>query len=168
MYAAFNRRQLQKWNAATAAVFFDKMPQWDADWELVSTGYDGAPSLRKFQGKPAVLVTHPVDKVEPATLQRTLRLPQKTPRLLLTVASFPDAATDDKKSVADWLLRVVVDGKPIFEKVIDTEDRWEELTVDLSRYAGQTVVLTLENAPGGAVEFAYETAYWASAKIVGE
>ena len=124
--------------------------------------------MRKFQGRPAVLVTHPVDKVEPAILQRTVQVPLKNPRLLLTVASFPDAATDDKKSVADWLLRVVVNGKPILEKVIDTEDRWEEVSVDLSRYAGKTVVLSLENAPGGALEFAYETAYWASAKIVGE
>ena len=168
MHAAFNRRQLQMWNGAATVAFFDKMPQWDADWELVSTGYDGAPSVRKFQGRPAVLVTHPVDKVEPAILRRTVRLPLKHPRLLLTVASFPDAATDDKKSLADWLLRVRVDGKPILEKVINTEERWEELSVDLSRYAGKTIVLTLENAPGGALEFAYETAYWASAKVVGE
>lgn len=77
------------------------------------------------------------------------------------------SGTDDK-SLADWLLRVLVNGKPILEKVIDTEDHWEEVTVDLSRYAGKLVVLTLENAPGGKLEFAYETAYWASAKVTGE
>ena len=168
MYAAFNRKQIMQWNKAASAVFFDKMPQWDAEWELVSCGFDGAPSVRSFQGKSPVLVTHPVDKVEPAILQRSVHVPLKNPRLLLTVASFPDAATDDKKSIADWLLRVVADGKPILEKIIDTEDRWEDVTVDLTRYAGQTIVLSLENAPGGGQEYAYETAYWARAKVVGE
>ena len=168
MYAAFNRKQIMQWNKAASAVFFDKMPQWDAEWELVSCGFDGAPSVRSFQGKSPVLVTHPVDKVEPAILQRSVHVPLKNPRLLLTVASFPDSATDDKKTIADWLLRVVADGKPILEKIIDTEDRWEDVTVDLTRYAGQTIVLSLENAPGGGQEYAYETAYWARAKVVGE
>lgn len=159
---ALNAKQLQAWHQASVVATFAGMRQWDDAWELVNCGAEDAPKVRAHFGRQGVLVTHPVDKLEPAALERRVALPAGKPRLLLTVASGDDDPT------VDWELRVLVDDKPVERRTINTQGKWQEVAVDLTRFAGKTVTLRVENAPGGPTPFAWETGYWANAKIVGE
>ena len=45
--------------------------------------------------------------------------------------------------------RVTADASPVFEETWADRERWGQRSVDLSRFAGQTVTLALETRPGG-------------------
>ena len=73
----------------------------------------------------------------------------------------------------DWQLRVLasIDKKQpevIFESLVSSktvgDNEWLDVEVDLSKFAGQKVQLTLENR---ANNWANEWAYWHKVKIVG-
>ena len=57
----------------------------------------------------------------------------------------------------------VVGGGPIGQAA--GQPPWHELSYDLSRFAGKSVTITLENA---ADDWAWESAYWDSATVVTE
>ncbi len=115
--------------------------------------------LNEFAGKKNVIATHPLDQNTPCTISRKVSVPKgKSTVLNLTVGNFPRG---------DWSLVVKVDGVKLLEKTIgveaDNATSWQDVTVDLTAYAGRKVKLELLNAPNG---WAWEAAYWAKMEIV--
>jgi hypothetical protein len=158
----FGMPQLQEWgrefDRRLVQVTFSK--PWQG-WMVADCGTDMEPGVREFNGLPDVLITHPIDRNAPAALVRSVTLPAGRPSLHLKVAAWTEAG-------ADWELRVLVDGKRVEQKVIRSADRWQDVVVDLSPYAGKTVKLRLENASGGASPWAWEAGCWARAEIRAE
>jgi hypothetical protein len=135
---------------------------WSGGWMIKASGSEMDPGIRPLWGKESALITHPESQSEPAALERRVRVPDKSPRLLLEVASF------DRQPRADWELRVKVDGTEVLRETINEPGRWKTIEVDLSRHRGRTVNIRLENAAGGANAWSWEAGYWGRAEIVGE
>ncbi|MED5577772.1 MAG: hypothetical protein VX757_09705, partial [Planctomycetota bacterium] len=65
----------------------------------------------------------------------------------------------------DWQLRILVNGDVVKDQVVNSKsvDReWLDTSVDLSEYAGETVLVVIENR---ANNWANEWAYWNSIEI---
>lgn len=114
-------------------------------------GEGGLALLEEHMNRPGVLRTHPISKREPCVLQTSVKVPagQKT-RLALAVSHHPKG---------NWQLVVKADGKTLHESIVGektTKNGWREISIDLSRFAGKTVDLRIENrANNWAWEFAY-------------
>ncbi|MFO1458994.1 MAG: PVC-type heme-binding CxxCH protein [Verrucomicrobiota bacterium] len=113
---------------------------WAPGWQIDCPDAEGAPArLPEFAGRRNVLMTYPPDERVPAALVRPLVLPA-TGRATLRVA----VAAHEQ---GDWELRIRADGEVIHRQVVSHEgDRWKQVRVDLSAYAGRRIVLRLENA----------------------
>src|ERR1043166_2244060 len=129
---------------------------WNPDWRVLCPPFEGAPvKLPEFAGRHNVLMTHPTDRQQPASLQRVLAVPagQKT-ELGFAVAAHEQG---------DWELRILADGKVIQKRLIDhAGERWKEVKVDLTPYAGRKVALRLENF---ANDWFWEFGYWSDLKL---
>ena len=63
----------------------------------------------------------------------------------------------------DWELRVLADGKLIHRQRIDKSgERWKEVKLDLTPYAGKKVTLRLENF---ANDWSWEFGYWSDLEV---
>ena len=130
---------------------------WAPEWQVDSPEFEGAPAkLPEHAGRKNVLMTHPYDGNTPAALVRALQLPQdRKARLRFAVASDPRG---------DWQLRVVADGEVIHRRTVASSVRpWNEVELDLTRYAGRRIVLRLENA---ATDWNWEFGYWADLELL--
>jgi hypothetical protein len=124
----------------------DLMRYWNPDWILERAGFGGAgggmPGIRgiTYLDGP-VLATYPRDEIRGTVLQRNLTL-GSTPTLAFK------AGVDLGRA---WQLQVYVNDKKVLDKLIDGlyESRasdgrhWEDVSVDLSDYKNQQVVLRL-------------------------
>jgi hypothetical protein len=124
----------------------DLMEYWNRDWTLERAGFGGAgggmPGIRgiTYLDGP-VLATYPRDEVRGTVLRRSMRL-GPVPSLKLK------AGVDVGRA---WQLQVFVNDTKIVDKLIDgvyasdpSDPRhWEEISVDLTDYKNQTVVLRL-------------------------
>lgn len=139
-----------------AGIIAEVAPGFTAD----RVGEGGAALLREHYGRPVVLRTHPLSKEKPCKLRATIQLESdKKHRLVLAVSH-------DRRG--DWQLAIRVNGEELKSLVIGpdtTVGGWRELSVDLSRYSGQSVNIELENR---ANDWNYEFAYWGRAEIVHE
>ena len=116
------------------------------------SGQDGVALLTEHRGRTGVLRTHPVNKTAPCVLTRTVEVPAGKKTLLLL-----DVSHDPR---GDWKLLVMANGTTIAEHEIGsktTRDGWLDLSIDLSRFAGESVKLELRNAATG---WSWEHAYW--------
>ena len=124
---------------------------WNPDWKLsgAGRGLGGATYLRGD-----VLVTSPRD-TRPCLLEREVALGAGSPRLLLEVGAAAEHS---------WRLQVFVDDDKALEKTIDGEGEssWTRVEADLSKYAGQTVVVRLYQWMPSETPVA---AYWRKAAI---
>ncbi|MGE3313227.1 MAG: HEAT repeat domain-containing protein, partial [Limisphaerales bacterium] len=129
---------------------------WNPEWRLVAPSFEGSPAkLPEYHGRANVLLTHPFDGEKAAGLERTVELPADRSHILRVSVAAHDRG--------DWSLRVLADGKPLHESVVDTASpRWRTVSVDLKAYAGRRVNLRLENAANG---WSWEFGYWADLKI---
>ena len=129
---------------------------WNPDWKVNCPPFEGTPKkLVEHAGRRNVLMTHPNDRKTPATIERTVTLPQAESITL----SFKVAA-DEK---GDWELRVCNDDVVLYRKTIDHDgDVWKQVNVDLSSLAGRTVKLRLENAPN---DWNFEFGYWSDLEL---
>jgi hypothetical protein len=109
------------------------------------------------QGRKNVFVTHPLNRDIPCVLSRKLEIPAtKKTTLNLTVGHHP---------TGDWNLIVRADKRELLRKPIGkttATDGWLEVTVDLSEYAGKSILLELVNKPTG---WAWEAGYWARISV---
>ncbi|GHT36234.1 hypothetical protein FACS189427_07460 [Planctomycetales bacterium] len=125
-------------------------------WKLTDCGPDMEPGYREeYSGKRNVLMTHPKAKGEPCILSKIVELPKDKKATLKLVVAAHEAA----KAQFDWELIVKANGKELLKKQII--GNWQDISVDLSEFSGQTVKLELLNQPNG---WACEAGYWS--KIV--
>ena len=113
------------------------------------------PGLRNaWAGRKNVLLTHPRSRTVPCVLSRKLNVPAgKKTTLNLEVTNHPKG---------DWKLVVLVNGIEALAKDIQAT-KWQQVQIDLTKHAGKTVTIDLENRATG---WAYEAAYWSRIKIV--
>ncbi len=133
------------------------------EFKVADVGEGGVVKHSAFRNRVAVQ-THPLDRKTPSRLTRSISVPNGKSELQLSVSHHPHG---------DWQLRVLasIDKKQpevIFESLVSSktvgDNEWLDVEVDLSKFAGQKVQLTLENR---ANNWANEWAYWHKVKIVG-
>ena len=129
---------------------------WNPDWRVVCPPFEGAPAkLTEYAGRRNVLLTHPADREHGAALERRVELPAGTKASL----TFQVAAHEQ----GDWELCVRAQGKVVHRQTIDHSGAtWKQVEVDLSRFAGRSVDLRLENNANG---WAWEFAYWSDVRL---
>ncbi len=109
------------------------------------------------RGRRNVLVTHPLNQDTGCVISRTVQLPEGRRSVLRLVVGHDPRG--------DWDLVVRLGGEPLLRKPVGLETTtvgWTDLSVDLSRYAGQSVEIELVNEPTG---WHYEAAYWAEISL---
>jgi putative membrane-bound dehydrogenase-like protein len=125
-----------------------------------NVGQGGVVRHNSFRNSLAVQ-THPLDRKTPSELFRELEVPNnKKTQLSMRVSHHPHG---------DWQLRVSVSGEVIADTIVGAKtvgDReWLDVKVDLSRFAGKKIQLTIENRPNN---WANEWAYWNHVEIITE
>lgn len=132
-----------------------------AGFRVANCGEGGVTPHRTFRNRVAVQ-THPKDRNTACTLQtRIVEIPRnKKTSLNLRVSHHPHG---------DWQLRILANGEVMADQIIGAEtvghDEWLNVSVDLSRFAGERVNLTLENR---ANNWQNEWAYWNTVEVVNE
>ena len=130
-------------------------------FRVVDSGEGGVAYHRAFRNKVAVQ-THPKDRKNPCVLQnRKLAIPAgQSTSLKMRVSHHPHG---------DWQLRVLANREVIQEQIVSSKtvgrDEWLDVTVDLSRFAGKTIHLTIENR---ANNWQNEWAYWNKVEVVSQ
>ncbi len=122
-------------------------------------GEGGVLGLDSFRNEIAVQ-THPYDNKTPCSLTRQLDVPSARKTTLRIRASYHPHG--------DWLLRVRVGRETLFKQIVGSQTvkgEWLELDVDLSKFAGQHIELTIEN---GANDWRNEFGYWGSIEVVSD
>lgn len=119
----------------------DLMQYWNPDWTLERAGFGGAgggmPGIRGITYLDGdILATYPRDEVRGTLLRRTAKL-GKDPALKFGAGVDPGRA---------WQLQVYVNDDKVLDKLIEgqSESRsWQDIEVNLAKYANQEVVLRL-------------------------
>ncbi len=139
-----NRNETKEWQQTIQIVA--------PEFKVHNVGEGGVVHHDVFRNAIAVQ-THPLDPETPSTLTRLIKVPadSKT-KLNLRVSHHPHG---------DWQLRVFADEALLTDQVVGSKsvakDEWLDVSVDLSKFAGRTVKLTIENK---ANDWANEWAYW--------
>ena len=126
-----------------------------AGWKVKNWGGPAMkPGLRKtWQGRKHVLMTHPRSQQLACVLSRQIAIPDdQTTMLRFAVNNHPQGT---------WTLVVRINDQEVLKKSIETS-QWQEVQLDLTKYAGKTVKLELENR---ASDWAFEAAYWHQLEI---
>jgi hypothetical protein len=129
---------------------------WNPEWRVLAPDFEHSPrKLPEFAGHRNVLLTHPFSKEKGAALERVFDVPSgKKTGLKLSVAAHEQG---------DWELRVFANEKLLKKQLIDPKgDRWKNVSVDLSEFAGKQVALRLENV---ANDWNWEFGYWSDLKV---
>jgi hypothetical protein len=119
----------------------DLMRYWNPDWTLERAGFGGAgggiPGIRGITFLDGdILATYPRDEVRGSVLTRKILL-SSSPALTFR------AGVDPRRT---WQLQVYANDDKVLDKLIEgsaSTRRWEEIHVDIWKYAGQEVVLRL-------------------------
>ena len=105
--------------------------------------------------------THPFSREKPSTLRRHLEVPEGKTTTLKIRASHHQHS--------DWQLRVLAGKDLLVDQIVGpktvAKDEWLNVEVDLSRFAGEHIDLTLENR---ANNWSSEWGYWGSVKVQSE
>ena len=127
-------------------------------WKVKNWGGPGMrPGLRKNAlGRSNVLVTHPRSKDVPCVLYCDVQVPiGQRSALRFAVNNHPKA---------DWTLLIRIDGEEVRRESIEGS-KWQEFSVDITKHAGKTVSVELEN---GASGWSFEAGYWHQIELVGQ
>lgn len=129
---------------------------WNPEWRIICPEFEETPKkLPDYAGRRNVLMTHPFDQQKAAAIERLIDLPAGRKAAL----TFAVAAHEQ----GDWELRVLVDGKLVQKQIVDKQgDRWKQVHVDLSPYAGKKTLIRLENCANG---WAWEFGYWSTIEL---
>jgi len=125
-------------------------------WKVRNWGGPGMkPGLRKeWQGRSNVLLTHPLSKDVPCVLSRSLDVPAgKKTAVQFAVNNHPKG---------NWTLAVRINGDEVLKKSIE-DSSWQKLRIDLTKHAGKTIMIELENR---ASDWSFEAAYWSRIELV--
>ena len=125
-------------------------------WKVKDWGGPGMkPGLHKeWAGRSNVLLTHPLSPNAPCVLSRRVEIPTgKKTALRFAV---------NNHAKGDWILIVRINGDEALKKSIEGSS-WQEFRFDLTKHAGETVNIELENR---ASDWAFEAAYWDRIELV--
>lgn len=115
--------------------------------------------LAEHHGRKNVVQTAPVAQGQPGILRTPLSVPMGKKTVLKVVAGRNVTAN------ADWQLIVNVGTEMLHQSMVNLEtakDGWVEHELDLSKFAGQNIVLEVHNHPN---DWHYEHAYWGEVTI---
>ena len=130
-----------------------------AGFRVVNSGEGGVVLHKSFKNRVAVQ-THPQERYAPCVLKKgKVKIPEgKTTTLNLCVSHHPHG---------DWQLRVLANKQVIADQIVGpkavAKDEWLDVSVDLTKFAGQTIDLSIENR---ANNWANEWAYWNKVAVV--
>ncbi len=128
---------------------------------VTGVGEGGVVEHKVFRNQIAVQ-THPFDRNTPCVLgNERVDVPKgKKTSLKLRVSHHPHG---------DWRLRVLVGDQVIADRIVGPEtvgpDEWLDVSVDLSKFAGRQITLSIENR---ANDWHNKWAYWNKIEIVTE
>jgi putative membrane-bound dehydrogenase-like protein len=128
-------------------------------FQVRDVGEGGVRPQPEFRNDFAVQ-THPLSRKMPCVLFRKLDVPDGKTTKLHVRASY--------HAHGDWQLRVLADGEVLHDQIVNYETvqkEWLELEIDLTRFAGESVSLELENR---ANDWAWEFGFWGKVEIVSE
>ncbi len=117
----------------------------------------GVAIVEEHFGRTCILSTHPLDPVRPCILTSTIDVP-KGKQTLLTFDVSHSAA-------GDWQVIVLANGESLYDAPVGPKtahNGWLAVSVDLTRFAGQRVVLELQNKATG---YSHEWGWWDNIKI---
>ncbi len=143
-------------SANSTPIDHESVALWNPEWHVDAPDFEGTPvKLPEFSGRKNVLLTHPFSREKATGLERTIDVPAgKQTTLTFAVASHEKG---------DWELHVLIDGKQVQQQLIDKNgERWKQVTVDLTPYAGRKVKVRLENAANG---WSWEFGYWSGIEV---
>ena len=150
---------------ATGNVAAGTDPDWQRVVAKVAPGFDlrnvgegGVVHHKVFRNRTA-MQTHPKDRQQPCRLIRDVKVPaKKETKLSMRVSHHPHG---------DWQLRVLVGKDVLVDQTVGpktvSKNEWLDVDVDLSKYAGRQVRVTIENR---ANNWQNEWAYWNEVKLV--
>ena len=144
-----NQNIRSKWNKTIQSVA--------PGFSVENVGEGGVIALKSFRNDK-VVQTHPLDKKTPCSLKRQLQVPKGKSTLLKIRCSYHPHG--------DWQLRVLANNKVLHDQIVSfktVRSEWLEIEIDLTKFAGQKIDLTLENRPN---DWAWEFAFWHSVRIV--
>lgn len=147
--------QSRKRQSGVSPRFPRDVAQFAPGWSVRNWGGPGMrPGLRaEWQGRRDILLTHPQSRDTACILSRKFDVPAgKQSTLKFAVTNHPQG---------DWDLVVRLDRTEILKRSI-TETRWQDIQIDLSKHAGRTITIELENRASG---WAFEAAYWHKIRI---
>lgn len=142
-------------------------------WQLINCGPEQQPSLKDdLEGRKNAFVTHPLDPQTPCRFLTTASVPKgKFTHLNLTVGHPAKRAWQlvVRADREDILRRTIGDAPPAPNApppppAIQPASAWEDISIDLTRFAGQDIQLELLNFP--AVPNAPAPAWWGKVEIL--
>ena len=152
--------EVQPRETSNAAEFAAIVAEVAPGFTTAASGEGGVALLAEHQGRKAVVRTHPLSQSQPCRLTAKVEVPgEGNPRLRVAVSHHPRG---------DWQLVAHAGGIKLGEQLVAAEtvkDGWLTLEFDLSKLAGQTVDVVLENR---ADDWAWEFAYWGSVDVVAD
>ena len=123
------------------------------EFSLVGSG-EPVQLLASHLGKKNVVRTAPMGPGKPAILRAPLSVPSEKKTFLKIVAG------RNLEAMADWQLVVKVGTEQLHQSMLNADtakEGWAEFSLDLSKFAGQNIVLEVHNHPNN---WHYEHAYW--------
>ncbi len=165
----FVARRMATGNANPRAINqVQQAEEWDRIVQTLAKGFrvngvgeGGVVQHQFFRNQPAVQ-THPLDRDKPCVLSSNrVDVPKgKKTYLRMRVSHHPHG---------DWQLRVLTDGEVLEDRIVSAStvgsDEWLDVAVNLSKFAGHRIQLSIENR---ANNWQNEWAYWNKVEIVSE
>ena len=159
--STFSKEQMAQIHARPHLTAQQGLDLFAPGWKVTNCGDSLEPGLHShLRGKGNVFATHPaLDKTD-CVLSKEVAVPDGNhTQLNLTVGHHENG---------DWELIIKANGKELKRVLIGDdgdENGWEDVTADLSEYAGKTIELELINH---ANDWNHEAAYWAKIEIVSQ
>jgi hypothetical protein len=119
---------------------------------------DGVAILKEKSGRKNVLRTSPPDGKAPCLLRTALAVPSGKSTVLEIGAGH--------EPKTEWQLVVTANGQTVHDGIVNestAKEGWLDLSVDLTRFAGQSVVLAVEQRP---LKDARQPGYWSRVAVV--
>jgi len=146
---ASTRATTERWNRT--------VNEFAPGFVAMSVGEGGVKRLTEFRNSKG-FQTHPKNREVPCQLIRKVTIAKGKKTELHVRASYHPHG--------DWQLRVRADKEVLHDQIVSSKtvtDEWLTLNIDLSKFAGKTITLSLENR---ANNWMNEFGYWGSIKIV--
>ncbi len=152
-------RRIEPRETSNAEEYAEIIGEVAPGFSTTASGVAGVALEAEHMERSAVVRTHPLEPNRPCVLTGQFAIPSdRKTWLLLDVAHHAEG---------NWRVQVKVDGTQILSEDVGGENSkgWREFKLDLSKWAGKTVKIELENHATG---WHYEFGYWGRAVVASE